>query len=145
MALRVNIFINWVRRRLRRPYWSLSAWAKNKVKNAVSVIGRFEEALTLEARDTGVDGVICGHIHFADMHDRLGIHYINTGDWVESCTAICETHEGQFELIKWSAQLQPAPKAPKAPKDGGVLRLRRRKGDPGVDPSSVTQRQASQR
>jgi UDP-2,3-diacylglucosamine pyrophosphatase LpxH len=110
MALRVNIFINWVRRRLHRPYWSLSAWAKHKVKNAVSVIGRFEEALTLEARDTGVDGVICGHIHFADMHDRLGIHYINTGDWVESCTAVCETHEGQFELIQWSAQLTPPAK-----------------------------------
>ena len=113
MALRVNIGINWVRRRLHRPYWSLSAWAKHKVKNAVSVIGRFEEALTLEARDTGVDGVICGHIHFADMHDRLGIHYINTGDWVESCTAIAETADGQFELIKWSAQLPVPPKAPR--------------------------------
>ena len=94
MALRINIVINWVRRRLRRPYWSLSAWAKHKVKNAVSVIGRFEEALTLEARDTGVDGVICGHIHFADMHDRLGIHYINTGDWVESCTAVVRDARG---------------------------------------------------
>jgi UDP-2,3-diacylglucosamine pyrophosphatase LpxH len=129
MALRTNIFINWVRRRLHRPYWSLSAWAKHKVKNAVSVIGRFEEALTLEARDTGVDGVICGHIHFADMHDRLGIHYINTGDWVESCTAVCETHEGQFELIRWEAQTQPAPK-PKAPRSLG---LRRRKVAPDLD------------
>lgn len=81
MALRVNIGINWVRRRLHRPYWSLSAWAKHKVnKNAVSVIGRFEEALTLEARDNGVDGVICGHIHFADRPRPAGIHYINTGD-----------------------------------------------------------------
>ena len=111
-ALRTNALINWVRRRLRRPYWSLSAWAKQKVKNAVSVIGRFEEALTFEARETGVDGVICGHIHFADMHDRMGIHYINTGDWVESCTAVCETLEGQFELIRWDAQL-PAPVRPK--------------------------------
>ena len=141
MALRVNIGINWVRRRLRRPYWSLSAWAKNKVKNAVSIIGRFEEALTLEARDTGVDGVICGHIHFADMHDRLGIHYINTGDWVESCTAVAETPEGQFELIKWVAQLQPAAKPPK---EGGVLRLRRKKASPDVD-TSAPQGQASQR
>ena len=117
-ALRLNIFVNWVRRRLRRPYWSLSAWAKNKVKNVVSVIGRFEEALTLEARDTGVDGVICGHIHFADMHDRLGIHYINTGDWVESCTAVCETPEGQFELIKWDKQTPVPPKV----KRTGLLR-----------------------
>jgi UDP-2,3-diacylglucosamine pyrophosphatase LpxH len=120
MALRINIFIHWVRRRLRRPYWSLSAWAKNKVKNAVSIIGRFEEALTLEARETGVDGVICGHIHFADMHDRMGIHYINTGDWVESCTAIAETEEGAFELIRWSAPLPPPKPRPK-------LRLRRKK------------------
>ena len=111
-ALRTNALINWVRRRLRRPYWSLSAWAKHEVKNAVSLIGRFEEALTFEARETGVDGVICGHIHFADMHDRMGIHYINTGDWVESCTAVCETLEGQFELIRWDAQL-PAPVRPK--------------------------------
>ncbi len=87
--LRINIVVNWVRRRLGLTYWSLSAWAKHKVKNAVSVIGRFEEALTLEARDSGADGVICGHIHYADMHERLGIHYINTGDWVESCTAVC--------------------------------------------------------
>ncbi len=104
-ALQVNIAINWARRRLGLTYWSLSAWAKQKVKNAVSVIGRFEEALSLEARQSGVDGVICGHIHYADMHERLGIHYINTGDWVESCTAIAETDDGIFELIKWS---QPA-------------------------------------
>jgi UDP-2,3-diacylglucosamine pyrophosphatase LpxH len=101
-ALRVNIVINWVRRRLGLQYWSLSAWAKQKVKNAVSVIGRFEEALVHEAKQSGVDGVICGHIHFADMHDRLGIHYINTGDWVESCTAIVENDEGAFELVKWT-------------------------------------------
>jgi len=102
LALRINIAINWTRRRLGLQYWSLSAWAKQKVKNAVSVIGRFEEALVHEAKVSGVDGVICGHIHFADMHDRLGIHYINTGDWVESCTAIVETPDGQFELVKWT-------------------------------------------
>lgn len=105
LALRINIAINWVRRRLGLQYWSLSAWAKQKVKNAVSVIGRFEEALVHEAKQSGVDGVICGHIHFADMHDRLGIHYINTGDWVESCTAIVENEDGQFELIKWTEMI----------------------------------------
>jgi UDP-2,3-diacylglucosamine pyrophosphatase LpxH len=122
-ALQVNVGINWVRRRLHRPYWSLSAWAKHKVKNAVSLIGRFEEALTLAARDTGADGVICGHIHFADMHERLGIHYVNTGDWVESCTAVAETMDGQFELIKWLAQ-PVAVVRPKTPRRG--LRIRRR-------------------
>jgi len=109
-ALRVNIAINWVRRRLGLQYWSLSAWAKQKVKNAVSVIGRFEEALVHEARESGVDGVICGHIHFADMHERLGIHYINTGDWVESCTAIVENHDGSFELIKWTEMVTGVPR-----------------------------------
>jgi len=111
-ALRINIVINWVRRRLGLQYWSLSAWAKHKVKNAVSVIGRFEEALSLEARESGVDGVICGHIHHADMHDRLGIHYINTGDWVESCTAIAENFDGTFELVKWTVMPVVEPRKP---------------------------------
>lgn len=110
-ALRVNSVLNWIRRRMGLTYWSLSAWAKHKVKNAVSVIGRFEEALSLEARESGADGVICGHIHYADMHDRLGIHYVNTGDWVESCTAIAETQEGQLELISWGEL--PLPKKPR--------------------------------
>lgn len=101
-ALRTNGVINWVRRKLGKEYWSLSAWAKEKVKGAVSVIGRFEEALTSEAKNSGVDGVICGHIHLADMHERFGIHYINTGDWVESCTAIAEGFDGEFELIRWT-------------------------------------------
>jgi UDP-2,3-diacylglucosamine pyrophosphatase LpxH len=114
--LRVNGLVNWVRRRLGLQYWSLSAWAKHKVKNAVSVIGQFEEALSHEARESGVDGVICGHIHHADMHDRMGIHYVNTGDWVESCTAIAETDEGVFELIKWTEMRANAPRR---------LRLRR--------------------
>jgi UDP-2,3-diacylglucosamine pyrophosphatase LpxH len=127
-ALQINIVINWVRRRLGFTYWSLSAWAKQKVKNAVSIIGRFEEALSLEARQSGVDGVICGHIHYADMHDRLGIHYINTGDWVESCTAIAETEEGVFELIKWTP---PAP----PPRPRRRLRLRRRKAEQPVEPA----------
>lgn len=131
LALQVNIVINWVRRRLGFTYWSLSAWAKHKVKNAVSIIGRFEEALSLEARESGVDGVICGHIHFADMHERLGIHYINTGDWVESCTAIAETDDGTFELIKWSP--------PAAPHQGRRLRLRRRrKEQPAEHPPTAT-------
>ena len=123
-ALRVNLLINWIRRRLGLSYWSLSAWAKQKVKNAVSVIGRFEEALSLEARDSGVDGIICGHIHHADMHNRLGVHYINTGDWVESCTAVAEEYDGQFELITWTEMAPKLPRAPRAPRQRR-LRLRR--------------------
>ncbi len=105
-ALRVNVVINWGRRRLGLSYWSLSAWAKQKVKGAVSIIGRFEEALVHEAKQSGVDGVICGHIHMADIHEKLGIQYINTGDWVESCTAIVETLDGDFELIKWTEKFE---------------------------------------
>ena len=106
-ALRINIGVNFVRRKLGFGYWSLSAWAKNKVKNAVSFIGKYEEALALEAKQTGVDGVICGHIHHADIHDHYGTRYINTGDWVESCTAIVENHDGNFELIRWTEMAKP--------------------------------------
>ena len=111
-ALRVNVIINWVRRRMGLSYWSLSAWAKHKVKNAVSIMGRFEEALSYEAKQSGVDGVICGHIHHADMHDKFGTIYINTGDWVESCTAIAENFDGEFELITWITTL-PKPEKKK--------------------------------
>jgi UDP-2,3-diacylglucosamine pyrophosphatase LpxH len=106
-ALRTNILINWSRRRMGLSYWSLSAWAKNKVKGAVSIMGRFEEALAYEAKQSGVDGVICGHIHHADMNDNHGVQYINTGDWVESCTAIVENLDGEFELVKWTETLPP--------------------------------------
>ncbi|MBO0343598.1 UDP-2,3-diacylglucosamine diphosphatase [Roseibium limicola] len=100
-ALWVNTWMNRVRRKLGLTYWSLSAWAKLKVKNAVSFIGRFEETLSEEARRQGVHGVICGHIHHAADQDMNGIHYINTGDWVESCTAVAEHHDGTFEVIRW--------------------------------------------
>jgi len=112
LALNVNTVLNLVRRKLGLTYWSLSAWAKLKVKNAVSFIGRFEEALSEEARRRGVDGVICGHIHHAADRDIDGVHYINTGDWVESCTAVAEHHDGTFEVIRWvrpEQQVDPVP------------------------------------
>jgi UDP-2,3-diacylglucosamine pyrophosphatase LpxH len=98
-ALAANRWFNAVRRRLGFPYWSLSQWAKHKVKNAVSYIGDFEATLVAEARRHGADGVICGHIHCATMRRDFGIHYVNCGDWVESCTAIAEHHDGHFEII----------------------------------------------
>jgi UDP-2,3-diacylglucosamine pyrophosphatase LpxH len=101
-ALWTNIYVNLVRRRMGFDYWSLSAWAKNKVKNAVSFIGRYEETLSHEASKADVDGVICGHIHHATMQDVGDVHYVNTGDWVESCTAVAENEDGSFELIKWT-------------------------------------------
>lgn len=101
-ALWTNIYVNIVRRKMGFDYWSLSAWAKNKVKNAVSFIGRYEETLSHEAGKAEVDGVICGHIHHAAMQDVGGIAYVNTGDWVESCTAVAENEDGTMELIKWT-------------------------------------------
>jgi UDP-2,3-diacylglucosamine pyrophosphatase LpxH len=101
-ALIVNRVFNEVRRRLGFSYWSLSKWAKLKVKNAVSYIGEFEKTLVAEARRHAADGVICGHIHLAASHRDFGIHYVNCGDWVESCTAIAEHHDGRLEIITWT-------------------------------------------
>ncbi len=107
-AYDLSIFLNRiatsVRRRMGLPYWSLSAWAKLKVKNAVNVISDFENALAKEARRQNVEGVICGHIHHAVSQNIDGIHYLNSGDWVESLTAIAEHHDGRFEIIRWAHQ-----------------------------------------
>ncbi|MCX5519660.1 UDP-2,3-diacylglucosamine diphosphatase [Kaistia defluvii] len=102
LALALNTVVGKVRRKLGFEYWSLSAWAKLKVKNAVSFIGAFEQALLTEAKRVGADGVVCGHIHHATIREDLGIRYINTGDWVESCTAIVEHHDGRIEMISWA-------------------------------------------
>ena len=106
-AIAANRIFNLVRQRLGFPYWSLSQWAKLKVKNAVSYIGEFEKTLTAEARRHNADGVICGHIHHAVIHDDFGLRYINCGDWVESCTAIAEHHDGHFEIINWANAAPP--------------------------------------
>ena len=101
-ALALNTYVNIVRRRLGFSYWSLSAWAKLRVKNAVNFIGAFEEALAREAREQAADGVVCGHIHHPAIHDRFGTAYFNCGDWVESCTALAERPDGTFEIIRWT-------------------------------------------
>jgi len=111
-ALTANRVFNGLRRIFGAPYWSLSKWAKHKVKNAVNYIGAFEKALATEAKHHHVDGVICGHIHTAAMHDDFGLRYINCGDWVESCTAVVEHRDGRFEIIDWSRvghDIEPAP------------------------------------
>ena len=101
-ALWSNGLLNIVRRKLGLPYWSLSAWAKLKVKNAVNFIGDFETYLSEEARKAGTTGVICGHIHHAADHDMKGVRYLNTGDWVESCTALVEDYHGNITLIRFA-------------------------------------------
>jgi UDP-2,3-diacylglucosamine pyrophosphatase LpxH len=102
-ALMVNHWFNAGRRRLGYPYWSLSAWLKRQVKEAVKAIDRFESALSHEAARRGFDGVVCGHIHHAEMRMVNGVLYINDGDWVESCTALVEHEDGRLELIDWAA------------------------------------------
>ncbi|SEQ35651.1 UDP-2,3-diacylglucosamine pyrophosphatase LpxH [Faunimonas pinastri] len=101
-ALGVNTYVNLIRRKLGFSYWSLSAWAKLKVKDAVNFIGAFEDALSREAERVEADGVICGHIHHAALREQNGIRYMNCGDWVESCTALVENHDGRFEIIRWA-------------------------------------------
>jgi UDP-2,3-diacylglucosamine pyrophosphatase LpxH len=101
-AIAINRVFNSLRRRFGFGYWSLSQWAKHKVKNAVNYIGEFEKTLVVEARRNAADGVICGHIHHAAIHDKFGVTYINCGDWVESCTAIAEHPDGRFEIIAWT-------------------------------------------
>jgi UDP-2,3-diacylglucosamine pyrophosphatase LpxH len=100
-AIALNVWIARLRRILGLPYWSFSAWAKLQVKHAVNFIGEFQRVVADEARRNNVDGVICGHIHHAVMEDIGGIHYVNTGDWVESCTAIAENFDGTLEMISW--------------------------------------------
>lgn len=108
-AIAWNRRVNAVRRRLGLGYWSLSAWAKLKVKRAVSYIGAYESVLAGEARRHKVDGVICGHIHHAVIRDIGGLAYMNCGDWVESCTALAEDGEGRFAILRWTAETpQPA-------------------------------------
>ncbi|MFZ1091603.1 MAG: UDP-2,3-diacylglucosamine diphosphatase [Xanthobacteraceae bacterium] len=102
-AIWINTYFNALRRALGFTYWSLSQWAKLKVKNAVNFIGAFESALAGEARRRGVKGVICGHIHHAVVRRQGSFSYINCGDWIESCTAVIEHFDGSFELIKWVA------------------------------------------
>lgn len=100
--LYANRWVNYFRRKLGFPYWSLAAYLKHKVKNAVNFISNFEQALAHEARKRGVDGVICGHIHRATIENMNGIVYCNDGDWVESCTALVERHDGSLAILHWA-------------------------------------------
>lgn len=103
-ALTLNLWFNAARRRLGYPYWSLSQWLKRQVKGAVKAIDRFETALATEAKRRGLDGVVCGHIHHAEMREVGGVLYVNDGDWVESCTALVEHADGRLDLVDWAKE-----------------------------------------
>jgi len=102
VLIAANTLFNRVRRRLGFGYWSFSAFLKTRVKNALQFVENFEAAVADEARRRGVDGVICGHIHKAEMRDIDGIAYINDGDWVESCSALVEHTDGRLEILEWA-------------------------------------------
>ena len=104
-VMALNRWVNAARNRLGLPYWSLSKHAKDKVKNAVEFISKFEEIVAEEAGKRGVDGVVCGHIHTAEIRDIEGVEYYNDGDWVEGCTALVEHFDGRMEILHWADEM----------------------------------------
>lgn len=102
--LAVNSRYNWIRHRLGFGYFSLSKYLKHRVKKAVDFIFEFEKNLAVYCRKKGYDGVICGHIHTAEIKDIDGVVYMNDGDWVESCTALVEHWDGRWEIITWTQE-----------------------------------------
>ena len=106
LTLKIDSRLNSFRARVGLPYWSLSRYLKLKVKRAVSYIGELENAFAREARSRGLQGVVCGHIHHAEMREIDGTLYCNDGDWVESLTALVEHPDGRLEIIDWAAHLR---------------------------------------
>ena len=106
-TLRLNRHLNYFRRRLGLPYWSLSAYLKHKVKKALNYVMDFERAVASEAKNRGHQGVVCGHIHRAEMREIDGVLYCNDGDWVESCTALVEHFDGRLEIVHWEPEHEP--------------------------------------
>ncbi len=109
----LNRHFNTLRARLGLGYWSLSQFLKHKVKNAVSFITDFEQVLMREAKRHGYDGVVCGHIHRAEIREVDGLLYCNDGDWVESLTALVETDEGELRIVEWKQILAPGVAVPR--------------------------------
>lgn len=122
VAWAVNVVLNWARRGLGLPYWSLSAYLKYSVKRIVNYAVNYETSLAAEARRVGADGVICGHIHYATKRMIEGIEYINTGDWVDSGTAVVEHFDGRIEIIRWTDHLRALQSsASKAPVTSSII------------------------
>jgi UDP-2,3-diacylglucosamine pyrophosphatase LpxH len=109
ILLRLNTLVRHAQRSLGLPYWSLSGYLKHKVKNAVQFIDRFEAVLGEAAEARGFDGVICGHIHHAEVRRFGQVLYVNDGDWVESCTAVVEKSDGALEIVRWTDLSREAP------------------------------------
>jgi UDP-2,3-diacylglucosamine pyrophosphatase LpxH len=99
--LTLNRFVHWVHDLLNLPYWSLAQHLKDRFPGAQRYIERYQNATLAAARSAGVDGVVCGHIHRADLRTVDGLTYCNDGDWVESCTALVEDTTGELSLMRW--------------------------------------------
>ena len=115
LTLQLNSNLNSLRARRGLPYRSLSRYLKLKVKRAVSYVDEFEAALAREARKRGADGVVCGHIHHAELREVDGIVYANDGDWVESLTALAEHADGRLEILEWTEHLWRSASTPAPP------------------------------
>lgn len=111
-ALALNRHLNKIRRAMGKPYWSLSQYLKHKVKNAVSFITQFETILADAAKRRDFDGVVCGHIHQAEIKEYDGIIYANCGDWVESLTALVENDQGELNIIHWAEVIKKRDHSP---------------------------------
>lgn len=110
--VRINLLLSRVRRLFRIPgYWSLAGYAKQKVKRAVSFIFDFEDAVAHAAQQRGVDGVICGHIHWASDRRIGAVRYLNCGDWVDTCSAIVEHYDGRIEVVHWGLNGEQRPES----------------------------------
>lgn len=119
--LKLNVGFNACRRGLGLPYWSLSAHLKKRVKNAVEYVCRYEEAVAHAARERGADGVVCGHIHSAEIRQFGEITYYNDGDWVESCTALVEHADGRMEILDWAARARADAAMPRRARAAAAL------------------------
>ena len=104
VILSFNSRFNWVRHRFGFGYFSLSKYLKHKVKKAIDFIFQFERNLADYCKKRGFDGVICGHIHHAEIKEINGVTYMNDGDWVESCTALVEHWDGRWEIVTWTKE-----------------------------------------
>jgi UDP-2,3-diacylglucosamine pyrophosphatase LpxH len=126
LMLRVNEIYNAARRWMGKPYWSLAAHLKKRVKNAVQFISRYEEVVARAAAERRADGVVCGHIHSAEIRQFGNVTYYNDGDWVESCTALVEHKDGRMEIIDWAERVSLEARPPKQKKQ------KKQKGEPPV-------------
>jgi UDP-2,3-diacylglucosamine pyrophosphatase LpxH len=108
VVVALNDAVNNTRRWLGKPYWPFVEQIKLGIGPSLRYIERFEQVATNHARAEGYDGIVCGHIHRANLRHIDGTVYCNTGDWVESCSALIETLDGELQLLRWPNGLSPA-------------------------------------